>query len=639
MPATFTPEQISQILEEFFRVVGTRQYIGARYVPLFGRKDEDTIEWDNTAPYEPLTIVLYQGNSYTSRQFVPVGVEITNDEFWAITGNYNAQVELYRRETAAVREIAEAAQSDINTLLPKADFSSENTVKDYIDTSVGTVQNDIDTLLPKADFSAENTIKDYIDTTFTGLSNIIPSASFDSENTVKDYIDAGVESALTQANAYTDEKLVQSEGDLANQLVTIEKVGTISIPQDTIVQSICTDENGNIFCAASNTSRTVSIIAKLDENWSYTDFVNIEGYPHLNSINYNARLGKIVGISASNVLVFINPVDLTYDVITLENSSDDFGHHNMCFNVIGDFAVSGLSGSNKTIVYRMFDDDYLYPIGSFDLPMRGVTPRQDCCMVSQYVYELFSSGNTATNIMVYRYNGYVAKRFILATDNETEFEGIAYINGHFYVTDYLNNVYTLDDVTENSFSNIRGLPTYDIAIGMNANYAHSTAQAGTFEDKYGGLYHVVACGNGNYVCRKFPAYDNLSYMSEVAPLPVHGVFGGVYTYDAAGKFLPNGNIRGKHILNNGAVLLVSYNRDNTTKQYDLVSMSVYDGGSQVATTGTVTSMTDEDFVTAFDTFRNALSSSYITMSNATFGYFGIGEFPFTTRNPHIIQVP
>lgn len=98
MANPFTPEQISQILEEFFKAVGTRQYIGARYVPIFGRKGEESIEWDNSAPYEPLTIVLYQGNSYTSRQYVPVGVEITNHEFWALSGNYNAQIEQYRQE-------------------------------------------------------------------------------------------------------------------------------------------------------------------------------------------------------------------------------------------------------------------------------------------------------------------------------------------------------------------------------------------------------------------------------------------------------------------------------------------------------------------------------------------------------------
>lgn len=181
MADTFTPEQIAQILEEFFKVVGTRQYIGARYVPLFGRKDEESIEWDNSAPYEPLTVVLYQGNSYTSRQFVPVGVEITNQEFWAITGNYNAQVEMYRRETAAAREIADNAltaannaQIDINMLLPKADFSAENTVKKYVDDAVSIVQTDIDTLLPKADFSAENTVKKYVDNAIINSAEILP---------------------------------------------------------------------------------------------------------------------------------------------------------------------------------------------------------------------------------------------------------------------------------------------------------------------------------------------------------------------------------------------------------------------------------------------------------------------------------
>lgn len=77
--------------------MAVREYIGSRYVPIFGRKDEDTIIWDNTGTYEPLTVVLYQGNSYTSRQFVPVGIDITNEEFWAQTGNYNAQVEQYRQ--------------------------------------------------------------------------------------------------------------------------------------------------------------------------------------------------------------------------------------------------------------------------------------------------------------------------------------------------------------------------------------------------------------------------------------------------------------------------------------------------------------------------------------------------------------
>lgn len=98
MSSTFTPEQIEQFLQEFFTVVGRRQYIGARYVPMFGRKGESSIDWDNSAPYEPLTIVNYQGNSYTSKTYVPAGVDILNQSYWANTGNYNAQIEQYRSE-------------------------------------------------------------------------------------------------------------------------------------------------------------------------------------------------------------------------------------------------------------------------------------------------------------------------------------------------------------------------------------------------------------------------------------------------------------------------------------------------------------------------------------------------------------
>lgn len=69
-----------------------REYIGARYVPLF------IGDWDIDDDYEPLSVVNHQGNSYTSRQAVPHGIEITNEQYWIETGNYNAQVEAYRQE-------------------------------------------------------------------------------------------------------------------------------------------------------------------------------------------------------------------------------------------------------------------------------------------------------------------------------------------------------------------------------------------------------------------------------------------------------------------------------------------------------------------------------------------------------------
>ena len=81
---------------------GQNVYVGHRYVPkIIG-------DWDSTQLYEPLSIVQYQGNSFTSRQYVPVGIEITNEEYWASTGNYNSQIEQYRQH---VRNL----ENDVNT--------------------------------------------------------------------------------------------------------------------------------------------------------------------------------------------------------------------------------------------------------------------------------------------------------------------------------------------------------------------------------------------------------------------------------------------------------------------------------------------------------------------------------------------
>lgn len=74
--------------------MATRQYIGARYVPKFA----DPIEWDSTRGYEALEIVTHLGTSYTSKKPVPAGTAISNSEYWVSTGNYNAQVELYRQQ-------------------------------------------------------------------------------------------------------------------------------------------------------------------------------------------------------------------------------------------------------------------------------------------------------------------------------------------------------------------------------------------------------------------------------------------------------------------------------------------------------------------------------------------------------------
>ena len=110
----------------------TTQYIGSRYVPLFA----EPAEWNSARTYEPLTIVMHDGNSYTSRQYVPIGIKITNEKFWALTGNYNAQVEQYRRDVTSEIERAQSServlQANIDAEKTRAE-GAEQTLQTNID--------------------------------------------------------------------------------------------------------------------------------------------------------------------------------------------------------------------------------------------------------------------------------------------------------------------------------------------------------------------------------------------------------------------------------------------------------------------------------------------------------------------------
>lgn len=87
-------------------------YIGNRYVPVFA----DPVEWDSLRAYENLTIVTYQGTSYTSRKNVPAGTALSNSEYWVPTGNYNAQVELYRQEVEELDGDVTTLSGNVSTL-------------------------------------------------------------------------------------------------------------------------------------------------------------------------------------------------------------------------------------------------------------------------------------------------------------------------------------------------------------------------------------------------------------------------------------------------------------------------------------------------------------------------------------------
>lgn len=116
--------------------MSVREYIGARYVPVFA----DPIQWDPTSKYEPLTVVTDEGASYVSRCYVPEGIQLDNTDYWVLWADFNAQLQHYIDEVTAFDSRIDALED----ALPISEFSSQSTVDDALDAlsdDVSTLQN------------------------------------------------------------------------------------------------------------------------------------------------------------------------------------------------------------------------------------------------------------------------------------------------------------------------------------------------------------------------------------------------------------------------------------------------------------------------------------------------------------------
>ena len=114
-----------------------RQYIGARYVPLFAGA------WTANTEYEALTIVTHNNSSYTSKKTVPanIGSPDNNPNYWANTGNYNSYIADLTQGLADANSRIDDTNDHIDDV--------ENTVNNYntatnerIDNVINRITND-----------------------------------------------------------------------------------------------------------------------------------------------------------------------------------------------------------------------------------------------------------------------------------------------------------------------------------------------------------------------------------------------------------------------------------------------------------------------------------------------------------------
>ena len=115
-----------------------RQYIGARYVPLFDGA------WDATKNYEPLTVVDDgNGNSYTSKKDVPAGTPLTDRTYWKMTASFSGAIEQLRRDVNAIQDDVAQAESEISDNLNRIGVINQSINRKIlvVSDSYGTILN------------------------------------------------------------------------------------------------------------------------------------------------------------------------------------------------------------------------------------------------------------------------------------------------------------------------------------------------------------------------------------------------------------------------------------------------------------------------------------------------------------------
>ena len=139
--------------------MAVKQYIGARYVPKFA----SPIEWAADTSYEALTIVTFNNASYTSKVQVPptVGNPAKNPQYWALTGNYNSQVEQYRQEVETSKTDLAGQMKQLKTDTEKA-IQTETTNRENADTEINNIVKQVQEQANKITETAIN-IKPYYD--------------------------------------------------------------------------------------------------------------------------------------------------------------------------------------------------------------------------------------------------------------------------------------------------------------------------------------------------------------------------------------------------------------------------------------------------------------------------------------------
>jgi hypothetical protein len=126
-------------------------YVGRRYIPkLFHNPNDNSATWTNSVQHESLTIVMWQGASYTSKQDVPVGIDISDIRYWTRSADYNAQISIYEQN---VRDYHQYVIDQIGIINDDNETFKNNVNNDFIN-----YKNDVNNNIDDFKVDVNNTI-------------------------------------------------------------------------------------------------------------------------------------------------------------------------------------------------------------------------------------------------------------------------------------------------------------------------------------------------------------------------------------------------------------------------------------------------------------------------------------------------
>ena len=230
---------------------GTSMYIGARYVPIFA----DPVEWDDEREYEPLTIVVHNGDCYTSKCYVPKGAQLPpypegQTKYWVKTSDYNWQFADLKKTVLDLSRLVEQFQKDnerFTELINNWNTKVEQWEKDMAawGERLDTVESNVADLTAKLNAEIDR----------AKAAEQANAAAIAQETADRKQAISELDAAYKAADAAEAQARAEADNELSNRITT-NKTDIDTIKTEQVIQ------NTNISANAKNISDNSAEIAK-----------------------------------------------------------------------------------------------------------------------------------------------------------------------------------------------------------------------------------------------------------------------------------------------------------------------------------------------------------------------------------------